>query len=199
MRRFGVLGLCLAALVGLAFLATGQMTACADEKATEKATEKAAEHGFVGATSCKMCHKKPEKGEQYPKWLAGPHAHAYKSLLTDQSKAICKEMGIAEAPEEADKCLKCHVTGHGAKAELLGKKYDKTEGVTCESCHGPAADWKKPHMKDPAKAMTLGMIVPTDEKMCKTCHNEESPTYKPFVYKEKLAKIAHPNPKKAEG
>ena len=106
-------------------------------------------------------------------------------------------MGLKKPPEQEDVCLKCHVTGHGVKAELLGKKYDATEGVSCESCHGAAADWKKVHAKDPAKAATLGLIKPTDEKMCKTCHNEESPTYKPFKYAEKLAAIAHPNPKKA--
>ncbi|MCK4304959.1 MAG: cytochrome c family protein [Candidatus Eisenbacteria sp.] len=177
----------------------------ADEKTVEKtvekkavAEEKAVEHGYLGATACKICHKKETKGAQYTKWLASPHAHAYQTLLTDESKKICKKLGIKEAPEAAGKCLKCHVTAYGVKAELLGKKYDKTEGVSCESCHGPAADWKKPHMKDPETAAKLGMIKPDDEKMCMGCHNEESPTYKPFKYKEKLAAIAHPNPMKAD-
>jgi hypothetical protein len=160
-------------------------------------TEQAQEHGFIGAKSCMACHKNPAKGAQYTKWLESPHAHAYQSLLTDESKQICAEKGITAAPEEAPECLKCHVTAWDAKAELLGKKYDKTEGVSCESCHGPAADWKTPHMKDVEAALTLGMIVP-DEALCKTCHNPESPTYREFVYAEKLAAVAHPNPKKAQ-
>jgi hypothetical protein len=32
--------------------------------------------------------------------------------------------------------------------------------------------------------------------MCQQCHNEESPTYKPFDMAKKLPLIAHPNPNK---
>ena len=206
MRKLGWLGVALLVLACLAWIYSGQMTAVAEEQADVKTEAKAeaktevkkAEHGFIGASQCKMCHKSEAKGAQFVKWEASPHAHAYKTLLTDQSKEIAKKMGIKEAPEAADQCLKCHVTGHGAKAELLGKKYDMTEGVTCEGCHGAAADWKKVHKKDPAEAAKLGMAQPVDEKVCLTCHNEESPTYKPFKYAEKLAAIAHPIPKKAE-
>ena len=154
------------------------------------------EHGYIGVSKCKVCHKKEAKGDQYGHWLASPHAQGYAVLLTEEAKAVCKKLGIKEAPEKADQCLKCHVTAHGVKAELLGKKYKIEDGVGCESCHGAAKDWKTPHKKDPAKAKTLGMWDPADEKMCKTCHNPESPTYKEFVYKEKLAKIAHPRPAK---
>lgn len=196
MRRIGWLAIALLAIAALAWLADSQMMAKAEgEVAAEKAVEKkAAEHGYLGAAACKMCHKSEAKGAQYPKWEASRHAHAYKSLLTDESQEICKKLGIKEAPEKADKCLKCHVTGHGVKPELLGKKYTVEEGVGCESCHGPAADWKKIHIKDPAEAMTLGLMKPDDEKMCQTCHNEESPTYKPFKMAEKLPIIAHPKP-----
>jgi hypothetical protein len=48
-------------------------------------------------------------------------------------------------------------------------------------------------MKNRELAMKNGMILPTEE-VCKTCHNPESPTYKPFVYAEKVAIIAHPDP-----
>jgi hypothetical protein len=39
------------------------------------------------------------------------------------------------------------------------------------------------------------------EKLCKTCHNEESPTFKEFNFAEMWAKIAHPVPaaEEAEG
>jgi hypothetical protein len=167
----------------------------ADGEEAKKAEEPVA-HGYIGALSCKACHKSEAKGDQYGKWAESPHAHAYQSLLSEESKAIAKEMGLEVAPEEAPQCTKCHITGWDAAAELLGKKYDVAEGVSCESCHGAAADWKKPHMKDVETALTLGMIVP-DEALCLTCHNEESPTYREFKYAEALAVIAHPNPKKA--
>ena len=70
------------------------------------------------------------------------------------------------------------------------------EGVSCETCHGPGSMYKGASvMKNRELAMTKGMIIP-DEALCKTCHNEESPTYKGFNYTEMLAKIAHPNPAK---
>lgn len=190
MRRFGYFGVALLILGCVAWVASTQVAATAEEQAKE--------HGYLGVQECKMCHKSAAKGEQFTKWEASPHAHAYTTLLSEASKKICADKGIKEAPEKADQCLKCHVTGHGVKAELLGPKYTVEEGVGCESCHGPAADWKKAHMKDVPAALTLGMTKAGDAKMCQTCHNEESPTYKPFKYEEKLAVIAHPNPKKAQ-
>jgi cytochrome c peroxidase len=189
MRRIGWLGFAAIAFGALIWLAGDHMNAIAEEEV---------EYGYLGAASCKACHQSPKKGAQYKMWLESPHAKAYETLLNDHSKKICKDMGITTAPEETDQCLKCHVTGHGVKAELLDKKYDKTEGVSCESCHGPASAYKTTHIKDVEKAMTQGMRNPSDPEMCKACHNEESPTYKPFKYEEMLAEIAHPNPSKEE-
>jgi len=194
MKKFILVGLPLVLIACLAMVVSTQD--CAEANGEAKTEVKAEEHGYIGAAKCKVCHKKEKKGNQYGKWLESDHAQAYTTLLSDESKAICKEMGITEAPEKAAECLKCHITGHGAKAELLGKKYTIEEGVSCEACHGAAKDWKKPHAKDPATAKTLGLMDPTDEKMCRACHNPESPTYKEFVYKDKLAMIAHPNPMK---
>ena len=193
MRRIGWLGFAVITFGALIWLAADHMNAIAADDA-----EESAEYGYIGAKSCKACHKSEKKGAQYPKWLESSHAKAYETLLSDHSKQICKDMGITTAPEETDQCLKCHITGHGVKAELLIKKYDKTEGITCESCHGPGSDYKKPHLKDLAKARTLGLLDPSSPDMCKQCHNEESPTYKEFKYEEKLAIIAHPNPNPKE-
>lgn len=190
MKRFAWIAVVPLALIVFVWM-SGQVTAVAQEKAAPKA------HGYVGVQECKMCHSAAAKGAQFKSWETSKHALAYKSLLTEQAKQVCATRGIKEAPEKAAQCLKCHVTGHGAKAELLGAKYTVEEGVGCETCHGAAADWKKLHPKDMPGAAAAGMVTQTDEKLCKTCHNEESPFYKPFVYAEALAKIAHPNPKKA--
>jgi hypothetical protein len=160
-------------------------------------------HAFVGATKCKMCHKKAEVGEQYVIWEKSKHAQAYATLAGEEAKEIAKAKGI-ENPQEADACLKCHVTGHGAPAELLGSKYDMTEGVTCESCHGAGGDYYKKSTMEGVytgeiEAATVGLMIP-DEKTCVKCHNEESPTFEKFDFKEMSKKIAHPIPeaKKAE-
>lgn len=157
----------------------------------------AADHVYQGATKCKMCHHTKAQGEQYPIWQASPHAKAYETLASDKAKAIGKKLGIAD-PQKDDKCLGCHVTGHGAKADLLGPKYDATEGVTCESCHGAGGDYDKKStmegvMKGTIKPETVGLTLP-DAKTCEGCHNDKSPTFTSFDFDKMKAKIAHPIP-----
>lgn len=181
MRKF-VLILSLAVFVLLSYASTGV----------------AADHSYVGVKKCKMCHKKESTGNQYGVWLKSAHAKAYETLGSDESKAIAAKLKLEGNPQELDQCLSCHVTGHGVAAELLGTGYKVTDGVGCESCHGPGSDyWKKSVMKDREKAVAAGMIVP-DEKTCLQCHNDKSPTFKEFDFEKMFAKIAHPNPAKAE-
>ena len=147
---------------------------------------------YIGAAKCKMCHMKAPKGEQYNLWLKGPHANAMKTLASDEAKKIATEKGIADPTTDAA-CVKCHSTvGHIDKGLVAGIKM--SEGVSCESCHGPGSMYKGASvMKNRELAMQKGMILPTEE-VCKACHNEESPTYKPFNFAEYSAKIAHPDP-----
>ena len=191
MRKIAIL---LSAIALVAFL--GASFASYDAAAGEK-------HTYIGATKCRTCHKKPEVGEQFVLWEKSKHAQAYAALASDKAKEIAAAKGIDNA-QEADECLKCHVTGHGAAAELLGTKYDKTEGVTCESCHGAGGDYYKKKtmvaiMSGEIEGASLGLTIP-DEKNCVTCHNEESPTFEGFKFEEMVKKIAHPIPdaKKAE-
>jgi hypothetical protein len=160
-------------------------------------------HMYIGAAKCKMCHKKAEAGEQYLIWEKSAHAKAYEVLAGEKAMEVAKAKGI-ENPQEADECLKCHVTGHGAPAELLGTKYTVTEGVGCESCHGAGGDYYKKKtmvgvMTGEIEAASVGLTTP-DEKTCVKCHNEESPTFTGFKFEEKVKNIAHPIPeaKKAE-
>jgi len=136
---------------------------------------------YVGAAKCKMCHNKAEKGEQYNKWLASPHAKAMAALKGADAKN--------------PKCLKCHSTAAGADQALVAS-ITVEEGVSCESCHGAGSLYKvATTMKDMKLAMSKGLIMP-EEKVCKKCHNEASPNYKGFNYKEYAAKIAHGDPSK---
>ena len=149
---------------------------------------------YIGASKCKMCHNKPAKGEQFNKWMEGPHAGAMKSLSSEKSMEIAKAKGIADPTTDAG-CLKCHSTVGHIDAKLVASiKID--EGVSCESCHGPGSMYKGVSvMKNRELSMQKGLILPTEE-VCVTCHNEESPTYKPFNYEEKVALMAHPDPSK---
>ena len=154
-----------------------------------------AENTFAGVDSCKMCHKKDEKGNQYGQWQGSKHANAYATLASDQAKEIASGKGIANA-QEADECLKCHVTAAGVDASLLDKKYKLEDGVGCESCHGAGKAYKKKKIMEVRDdAVAAGLVIPS-EATCTACHNEESPTYKDFDFAARSAEIAHPNPSK---
>ena len=135
---------------------------------------------YIGAAKCKMCHNRPDTGEQYNKWAASPHAKAMQSLKGDDAKN--------------PKCLKCHSTAASIDPGMNGG-ITVEEGVSCESCHGPGSVYKSATiMKNKQLALTKGLIMP-DESLCVKCHNSESPNFKGFNFKEYAAKIAHPDPK----
>jgi hypothetical protein len=152
-------------------------------------------NSYEGTAVCGMCHKTAKQGEQLKVWQGSGHAQAYKTLLTDEAKAIATEKGVG-APEKAAACLKCHAPAHDVDAALLGKKFSQEDGVQCETCHGPGSAYKNMKvMKDKKLAVEAGLIVHEDgEKFCVTCHNSESPTFKGFKYAEAWEKIKHPVP-----
>ena len=152
---------------------------------------------FLGVERCKTCHRKPEQGEQFRLWQEGPHAKAYNTLASDEAKAIAAERGIDD-PQKAGECLKCHTTAYGVDAQFLGPKFTFEEGVGCESCHGAGGDYYKKKTKEAIKAgeidpASVGLLEPNEE-VCRTCHNEESPTYKEFNFEERVKSVNHPTP-----
>lgn len=162
-------------------------------------------HEYVGARKCKSCHGKEGIGNQYDSWLATSHAKALDTLATDEAKKWASEANIAD-PQNDEKCVKCHVTAYGVPAEQLGRKFDRTEGVQCEACHGAGKDYrKKKYMVDREVAESRGMI-PQNADVCLGCHNDESPAWDPerytladgtksgFDYDQAVAAIAHPVP-----
>ncbi|OFX36993.1 MAG: hypothetical protein A2W95_02275 [Bacteroidetes bacterium GWA2_40_14] len=149
---------------------------------------------YIGAAKCKMCHNKPQTGKQYDIWASSLHANALKSLSSQQSLDYAKKNNIAD-PTKEKTCLKCHATYYSVKEDLI-QTLTAQEGVSCESCHGPGSVYKSNAiMKDQAKALASGLILPTKE-VCEKCHNKENPFHKPFNFETAVAKIAHPNPAK---
>jgi hypothetical protein len=149
-------------------------------------------HKYIGTRTCKLCHNSTLKGKIWDAWDSTKHATAYVTLASQQSQTIAAEMGIEEAQQDSA-CLKCHVTGFGLPAT---DKYSTEEGVTCEACHGPGEHYDDIRvMTKPDLYEQKGMIEP-DEELCKTCHNQESPTYKGFDYKDALKLIEHRKPEK---
>lgn len=149
---------------------------------------------YVGAAKCKVCHMTEKSGKAYPIWEKSKHAQAYATLATPEALEVGKKLGV-DSPQKSEKCLVCHVTGFAADKALKDSTLTLAEGISCEACHGAGSDYKAMSiMKDRTKAVAAGLIVPT-EKTCVTCHNEKSPTYKPFKFAEMSKVIAHPIPK----
>lgn len=150
---------------------------------------------YIGIKKCKACHNLPRTGKLFDKWLKGPHAKAYATLATEESIKLAKELKIKD-PQKSKECLVCHITAYGIPDSLKGEKYSVEEGVTCEACHGPGEKyWTMKIMKNKKLAMENGLIEPTEE-LCITCHNEKSPTYKEFKYKDATKAIDHTYPRK---
>jgi hypothetical protein len=157
MKSVVSLGVAVALIAGVACLATAQ----AQDKTPAKPAAKV--HSYVGISSCKMCHNTPAQGTLFDVWNKTPHAKAFANLPAEGKKNPV--------------CLACHVTGYGKAGgyDPASPNAAKFEGVTCEACHGPGADYKAPAvMKDPAKAKEAGLVVP-DASTCKICHEGKVP------------------------
>ena len=139
---------------------------------------------YIGADKCKVCHNKPNKGEQFNVWAEGPHAKSLESL--------------EGAEKEDPTCLKCHSTAGSVDDKLLAG-LEVGEGVSCESCHGPGSVYKNAAiMRNKKLALSKGMTEPTEET-CKDCHLGEKPAGhpeapKPWNYEEFVKVIAHDDP-----
>lgn len=139
-------------------------------------------HLGVGSCSSSQCHgatKAYKEGNirrnEYRQWGQNDkHSKAYEMLLNKDSQTIARKLGIAKA-HEAPICLECH-TDHVAK-EQRGEKYQVSDGIACEACHGGAERWIKSHTEPAATHadnIARGMYR-TEEpgaraKLCLSCH-----------------------------
>jgi hypothetical protein len=158
------------------------------------------DHLFVGVKGCAACHQGDKKGNQKEIWQKSKHADAYNALTSDKALEIAKAKGI-DKPSESKDCLPCHSVGMMVTPDMCKENFDVKSGVQCESCHGAGSDYKTMSiMKDKAKAIENGLTDFKDdstmEAKCRTCHNEKSPTFTDFVFKDRWEKIKHMMPPK---
>lgn len=161
-----------------------------------------ADNKYVGSEKCKNCHSSAVKGDQHGVWSKMKHAQAYQTLASAESKKIAAEKKIDD-PQKSDACLVCHVTAFGVPAEEKHKKFDQTLGVQCESCHGPGDKHVKARLMaeeaDEKVVQKVGqgeIVREVTAETCKKCHNEKSPSYKPFCFKKAAKAIAHLDPRR---
>lgn len=155
-------------------------------------------HKYVGVSVCATCHKTEKSGNQLSIWSNSAHAKALETLKSEKSKEIVTKMGMKTEAYESPECLKCHTTGYGYATEMFDAKFKAEDGVQCESCHGAGSDYKVMKvMKNREESIKNGMtnILVSDgsaEKLCLTCHNDESPTFQGFNFEESWNTIKHP-------
>lgn len=152
---------------------------------------------YVGVKNCATtCHKSDTKGKQLEIWQDSKHSQAFITLQTPAADQIAKDKGFTTPAAETPLCIKCHVLGKDIDPEELDDTFDKTQGVQCETCHGPGSEYKKlTIMKDKQQAIANGLIINDNgAEFCVKCHNSDSPTFKSFNYEEYWAKIKHPDP-----
>jgi hypothetical protein len=80
---------------------------------------------------------------EYSTWVVkDKHAHAFAVLTNPVATRMAKILAI-EKPDSAPKCLTCHALS--VPEADRARTFDSTDGVSCESCHGPASNWLGPH------------------------------------------------------
>src|SRR6185503_15513470 len=104
---------------------------------------------FLGSQSCASsgCHGGAGAHQnQFLVWSTRDfHSlRPFATLTTARAKQIAGELQIADPAREA-RCTSCHAPLAGVPAQLQAAPLKASEGVSCESCHGPAERWLRPH------------------------------------------------------
>lgn len=112
---------------------------------------------------------------EYSIWAGqDKHARAFQVLSNSVSARIGKILGIGR-PDQSPKCLACHALS--VPVDQRAESFELIDGVSCESCHGPASGWLGPHTTRDwphEKSVQLGMYDTRDlvkrSERCLTCH-----------------------------
>ncbi|MHB8639581.1 MAG: multiheme c-type cytochrome [Candidatus Acidiferrales bacterium] len=137
----------------LAILCAWSMQAGAQQNRTAKPPgQVAAPFQYVGAGGCSApaCHGSVRPMTQtrvwqneYSTWVTqDKHSRAYSVLSGPVAVRMAKLLGLSAA-NTAPKCLACHAID--AAPSERARTFDISDGVSCESCHGPASAWLGPH------------------------------------------------------
>ena len=178
------------AVLGLSLLLTPDKSAAAPLQAKQPASPTAASTAnsdlpkYTGPGSCASpsCHGAVQsrtetsvQQNEYSTWVVkDKHARAFSILSSDVAKRMTRLMGLL-SPDKEPRCLACHSLN--APDDQRARTFDASDGVSCESCHGPASNWLGPHTTrgwTHEKSVALGMKDLRDPthraENCLTCH-----------------------------
>ena len=123
--------------------------------AASDASAEVARHLGVASCAASLCHGSAKPGDvyavaqnEYVTWSHfDPHARAYRALTEERGAAIARRLGLPNA-YEARVCLDCHADNVAPAAR--GPRFQLSDGVGCESCHGASVSWIATHDDAPA-------------------------------------------------
>jgi hypothetical protein len=158
--------------------------ALAGSAAASAAENDIAQFKHMGVASCatSVCHGKvaPQPGKnvalnEYRLWSQDDrHAQAYRTLESAESKRMAARLGIPNAAA-SKLCLDCHADN--VPAAKRGPKFQISDGVGCESCHGGGEKWLESHANGGAthKDNLARGMYPSEQplaraQLCLSCH-----------------------------
>lgn len=111
---------------------------------------------------------------QEPSTPGGAHSRAFAVLSNGRSRQIARNLGIGDA-SSSPMCLGCHADP--APVGKRGARFQLSDGVGCEGCHGGASEWISSHYAVGAThaANVARGMVPLDDpraraSVCLDCH-----------------------------
>ena len=166
------------------YILRGALLLCALASGTHAADFRSSDNKHLGVGSCgsPVCHGKAAADHtrdvalnEYSVWLRDDyHSRAYRALSDPQSKAIAAKLGLPNAAG-APLCQSCHADN--VPTAQRGPKFNLTDGVSCEACHGGAEKWIKTHTEKttPHKDNVANGLYPTEQplpraELCLSCH-----------------------------
>jgi hypothetical protein len=143
--------------------------------------------GSCAAAACHNGNRAPgTAGSEYSTWiLHDKHSRAYEVLFAKRSKEIQQNLlnlpSLETAqPQKNRLCLDCHVHPGPETARQRSGGFHKQDGVSCETCHGPAEKWLTRHARAEWKTLKsadkerLGMrdtqSIVGRARLCVDCH-----------------------------
>ena len=147
-------GLCLCALTvafALALVLFGAGLVGRPAPAVAAASAESSVHVGVASCSGSTCHGRQEatgkvvRQDELLRWQddsspAGAHSRSFRTLSSARSQAIANRLGLGSATS-APMCLGCHAD----PAPNHGPRFQLSDGVGCEACHGGAQNWLSSH------------------------------------------------------
>jgi hypothetical protein len=140
-------------------------------------------HEGVASCAASQCHGSavPRDGSgvmqnEYVTWTQDdPHSKAYEVLSNDLSRAMAARLGLPSA-RTASLCLDCHADN--VPESSRGERFQLSDGVGCEACHGGAGRWLPTHYDTPAVThddnVAAGLypaeIPAARADLCLSCH-----------------------------